>query len=156
MSYFIRQSPAPAAKLSMFQLFQDKACILLHLPQSLSSIFFDGIGIYRASVAFIIVKRVTGFFCSFCKIESSQKVSFHSIFLSLQLSHFFLVDFSLFILLQLLPFSFESQSKLCYTICLQMGLLKFSLSILFSPNPNINVHVLVLLNAIPHQKDNPQ
>lgn len=79
-------------KLFMFQLFQDKADIFFHLPQSLPSIFSDGTCILEASIAFIIVKRITGFFCSFYvdyMYFTSQKVSFSFyLSLSLQLSHF--------------------------------------------------------------------
>lgn len=73
---------------------------LFHLPQSLSLVFFNGRDILEASTAFIIVKRIRGFFYSFCidhMYFTSQKVSLHSFFLSVskQLTFMHFVDFPL-------------------------------------------------------------
>lgn len=144
----------------MFQLFQDKADIFFHLPQSLSPIYFDGAGILEASMAFIIVKRRRGYFCSFCAGKKYNITNTHThtqfpkkfpFILCFQLSHFyvFLLIFLFYSPSSCYPFP-SSLKALCYTLCLTMGLLKFSLSIVFSPNLNFNFYAILFLNLTPH------
>lgn len=104
----------------LFQMFPDthrKDIFFFHLPQSLFLLFFDGRGILEASMAFILVKRITGFFCRFCTdymYFTSQKLSLHSTFLSASNQGTFMCfDFLfLFPLADTLLLHFKNQSVL--------------------------------------------
>jgi hypothetical protein len=83
--YFIRQFYSRSKIFYVSNVPGQRRYFLFHLPQSLSLFYFDGRGILEATMAFIVLKKITGVFCSFyidCIYFMSQKVSLHSNFQS--------------------------------------------------------------------------